>query len=254
MKSYTTGAVFSNWAAGGLIGIAEVNTSISNCYSRGNVAGDNYVGGLVGVCVGAAIEFCYSTGAVSANSVAGGFAGFIDATTSIDSCFWDMDNSGQSISAGGIGLTTQEAKYLYGYHAYGWDFARESFNGTVNCWDMDFSGIINDGYPYLFWEDGNIVSLPFPAGNGQAANPYQISNLYELFWISANPNKWNKNFIQTADINAGDTQYWNKGHGFNPIGNSENNFTGKYNGGNNVIDSLFIDRPDSDYQALLGKV
>ena len=41
----------------------------------------------------------------------------------------------------------------------GWDFESETGNGIENIWDLDMSGVINDGYPYLWYQDGNATSL-----------------------------------------------------------------------------------------------
>ncbi len=62
--------------AGGLV--AENNGgTISTCYVQGNVSGDDYVGGLVGMIMNwnGTIEDCYSTGSVSGNGWIGGLIG-----------------------------------------------------------------------------------------------------------------------------------------------------------------------------------
>jgi hypothetical protein len=43
-----------------------------------------------------------------------------------------------------------------------WDFVGNynDDSGNDDIWDMDYSGLINAGYPYLSWEDGDDVSLP----------------------------------------------------------------------------------------------
>ena len=90
------------------------------------------------------------------------------------------------------------------------------------------------------------------AGSGSGADPYQVAILEDLRWISENNLVWDSNFIQVADINAGDTENWNGGEGFSPIGNSIIKFSGSYDGQGFVIDSLFINRPGSYYQGLSG--
>lgn len=91
-----------------------------------------------------------------------------------------------------------------------------------------------------------------PAGSGSSNNPYQISNLDALRWLSENNAYWDAFFIQTADINASETQNWNSGNGFSPIGNYSNNFTGNYDGQSYTIDSLFINRPSRDHVGFFG--
>lgn len=46
--------------------------------------------------------------------------------------------------------------------SFAWDFETNPYNDEANnnYWDLDLDGIINNGYPYLAWEDGADVSLP----------------------------------------------------------------------------------------------
>ncbi|MDD4961525.1 MAG: GLUG motif-containing protein, partial [Candidatus Marinimicrobia bacterium] len=92
------------------------------------------------------------------------------------------------------------------------------------------------------------------AGDGSEGNPYQIATLANLRWLSENSDKWASGicFIQTADIDASETQYWNDGVGFSPIGNSDTKFEGNYNGSGHTISGLFINRPDESYIGLFG--
>jgi hypothetical protein len=92
----------------------------------------------------------------------------------------------------------------------------------------------------------------YSAGDGTEANPFQIATLEDLQQLSTTPADWiaDKYFIQTADIDATDTQNWNDGAGFSPIGNYNVNFSGIYNGDGYVINSLYIYRPSTDYVGL----
>lgn len=92
-----------------------------------------------------------------------------------------------------------------------------------------------------------------PEGSGTQADPYQIEILDNLLWVSTNSISWDAHFIQTADIDATDTQNWNGGEGFSPIGISEEFlFSGTYDGQDYTINGLYIDHSTSDYQALFG--
>ncbi len=88
-------------------------------------------------------------------------------------------------------------------------------------------------------------------GDGTSVNPYEITTLDNLYWLSQNSAEWDKHYIQTAYINAVDTKNWDTGAGFSPIGNESLNFAGEYNGKGYSIDSLFINR-SSDYIGLFG--
>ena len=100
-----------------------------------------------------------------------------------------------------------------------------------------------------------------PANWGQAdagteANPYLIANLGNLRWMSEMSSEWwidqhtRVHFRQTANINAAETEIWNDGQGFRPIGHDahvgqapfirSNWFIGAYNGNNHIISNLCI--------------
>jgi len=92
-----------------------------------------------------------------------------------------------------------------------------------------------------------------PEGSGTQTDPYQIEILDNLLWVSTNDSTWNAHFIQIADIDASDTQNWNNGEGFSPIGiYSDNPFTGSYNGEEHIINNLHIVLPDNDCVGFFG--
>jgi len=87
-----------------------------------------------------------------------------------------------------------------------------------------------------------------PAGTGTENDPYQITTLNNLYWMSVTPTSWDKYFEQTDNIDATSTATWNSGAGWDPIGyvNGESDylaFTGYYNGNNWLIGDLYINRP-----------
>ena len=82
-----------------------------------------------------------------------------------------------------------------------------------------------------------------PNGSGTSTDPYQISSLDNLVWIAQTDSVWDDGayFVQTADINAAETATMHIGGfnvGWSPIGNVTVKFSGKYDGGDHVIDSL----------------
>ncbi len=93
----------------------------------------------------------------------------------------------------------------------------------------------------------------FPNGDGTNSNPYQISTIENLYWISITDSVWNASFIQTSDIDATLSFNWNNGEGWNPIGNSTTPFTGNYNGQGFQIISLTINKPTTDNIGMFGK-
>ncbi|HTO15687.1 MAG TPA: membrane lipoprotein lipid attachment site-containing protein, partial [Edaphocola sp.] len=43
-------------------------------------------------------------------------------------------------------------------------------------------------------------------GDGSKSSPYEIATLDNLYWLSQTSTAWNNHFVQTADIDAFDTQ------------------------------------------------
>ncbi len=91
-------------------------------------------------------------------------------------------------------------------------------------------------------------TTPFSGGSGTSDDPYQIETVKELQMMQDYLNAY---FVLTADIDAGETENWNGGLGFEPIGffeslfNSDNEpFRGSLDGNGHVIKNLVINRPD----------
>ena len=114
-----------------------------------------------------------------------------------------------------------------------------------------------------------IPIITFSGGEGTSDNPYQIATLADLRSLSENPGYWtnSKYFIQTADIDATETNTWNVGDhdgnaetatvpmGFSCIGNSTaGSFNGKYDGQGHVVSNLYINRPSTNYVGLFGYI
>lgn len=134
---YAGGPVSGNQALGGLVGYSAAG-DITRCYATGAVTGGSYVGGLLGYDGGGGtISGCYAAGAVTGSSYRGGLIGKLYSSTVI-SCYWDTQTSGQATSAGGTGRTT--AQMLRQATYVDWDF--------VEVWRLSPSR--NGGYPYLY--------------------------------------------------------------------------------------------------------
>ncbi len=99
------------------------------------------------------------------------------------------------------------------------------------------------------------IELPeTPAGEGTPDNPYLISSLAELYWLSVTDTIWDRHFLQTEPIDAGETASWYEMAGWQPIGTIENPFTGGYNGDGHHIGSLTINRPGLEGVGLFGAI
>ena len=283
--SYCDGDVEGDTYVGGLCGYKSLGY-IYDSYSVASVSGTDNVGGLSGMLHGGGVSNCYASGEItSSGTYVGGFNGKNNGYCDVDNCFWDTVTTGMSTSPDGTGKSTNEMKTLSTYTDEGttglsdaWDFETNPFDdsGNDDDWDMDYSGNINNGYPYLSWQDGDNMALPayYGHGSGTEGDPYQISDLSDLKSLSKASPDWNKYFIQTADIDASATEYWDdsdddgNGHlyddpndltsagnneGFPPIGTVSDEFTGNYDGNGYAINELNIDRSES-YTGLFGRL
>ncbi len=94
-----------------------------------------------------------------------------------------------------------------------------------------------------------------PSGTGTQADPFLITSINNLYWISQTPSSWESYFVQTKDIDASLTASWNEGKGFVPIGSEMFHcFRGNYDGNNHIITSLKIKRIDEYCIGLFGEI
>ena len=95
----------------------------------------------------------------------------------------------------------------------------------------------------------SLQAQAMPAGSGTEADPYQIGTFDDLLWIANNSASWSSYFVQTADIDASQTQtfVWPR------IGGSyASPFAGSYDGQNFVIDGLHLEYNQSIYDMYWG--
>ena len=93
----------------------------------------------------------------------------------------------------------------------------------------------------------------YATSTGLSGDPYFISSLNNLYWLSQTSGDWDKYFEQTTDIDASTTSSWDGGAGFSPIGNITTAFTGSYDGQNHEISNLYINRPTADNIGFFGR-
>lgn len=146
-RCFSTGNVTAQFSvAGGLVGFLGVDLSIEslviNSFSKSNVSGEEFVGGLIGEVLYSSIENSYSTGYVDSSAYSsGGLIGWEFLGTVINS-YWNTETSGKNNSAGGSGRTTQQMIHPHADNTYSnWDF--------TGIWDIDTNHDLNHGYPLL---------------------------------------------------------------------------------------------------------
>ncbi|MFA5930885.1 MAG: GLUG motif-containing protein [archaeon] len=150
-NSSSVGSVIGKSNVGGLVGFSGVYGSldgslINNSYSAGDVNGASNVGGLVGnLDYYFKVNNSYSIGKVIGQNNVGGLVGYSPWKT-VTNSFWDINSSGQIISAGGIGKTTSEMKTKLTFRD--WDFN--------NNWKE-----VSNNYPILNWQQESApLSVP----------------------------------------------------------------------------------------------
>ena len=140
---------------GGLVGDNSYGI-VTQCYSTGAVSTTGElstvcVGGLVGNNSGDVIQ-CYSTGFVSANGqFTVGIGGLVGRGSTVTYSVWNIETSGLSESACGVGLTTAQMQTASTFLEAGWDFVGETENGTEDIWWI----LEGKDYPRLWWEESN---------------------------------------------------------------------------------------------------
>jgi hypothetical protein len=217
------------WIAGSYPGPAR-RSLVNNCYSSAEVSGDTCVGGLMGTNSVWSAD-CYSTGLVTGNENVGGLIGF-GQPLEMSGCFWDIDTSGQIISAGGEGKTTNEMQTASTF--LGWNACDNEGVWTI------YEG--ND-YPRLSWENRSGIPLDgqlsdFLEGTGAEDDPYLIYTAAQLALIGYFPCEWyQQHFKLMADIDLANY----KGADFNIIGRFETNtmtFGGVFDGNGHTISNF----------------
>jgi hypothetical protein len=176
---------------GGFVGSNE--GEIINCFSSGDISGEEHIGGLVGLNIGGVtdgystgsvsggvnvgglagsngriihsspypgrISNCYSSGSVSGTSPIGGLVGF-NAAGSIISCFWDMETCGLTNMCGDQEDHTAGCDYSFGKSTTEMQSADtfleagwDFVDETANGTDDIWWILEGQDYPRLWWED-----------------------------------------------------------------------------------------------------
>jgi hypothetical protein len=250
---YSTGVVRGSDSVGGLVGGDEEDYLVQ-CYSTCVVNGTgNCIGGLVGSCYANTVTQCYSTGAVRGQKDVGGLIGDAGEVKIWDS-YWDIESSGQTISAGGTGKTTAEMQ------------TASTFFMWVSC-ENEIVWTIDEGndYPRLWWEKqlGEPIRVEplsdFLTGTGTEEDPFLIYTPEQVNRIGLYPCEWDKHFKLMSDIDLSGFDGKAGRPAFNPIGvctqvieASEGRggptyqlvgtpFTGAFEGNGHVISNLTLE-------------
>ena len=246
--SYSSAGVQGRDEIGGLAGYNSYNAEIVNCYADGDVFGRRDVGGLVGNNTTAfpragkirsgTIRNCYSIVLVSGEHDVGGLVGR-NGDEGISGSFWDIEASGQTTSAGGVGKTTAEMQDPNTFIDASWYFVSEP-GGPSDIWLEPDGG----GYPILWWQLSPLPELPtFSGGTGEPDDPYLISTADELNSIGHNPRLMAAYFKLINDIDL-------VGVNFSLIGNRWYPFHGTFDGNGHTISNFSYTSTEAAYIGL----
>jgi FG-GAP repeat protein/type IX secretion system substrate protein/HYDIN/CFA65/VesB family protein/GLUG motif-containing protein len=222
-NTQASGSVTGYRYTGGFAGSIQYRSKITNCYVRSDVTGSapsayNATGGFCGyvngwgVNLGSNIENCYSTSLVHYNGIADptdrGFVGTVALTNTFINNFFVVTSSSQLADAVGAAtpkdsIAMSDATTFTDISIEGltsaWDFAY-NFNddaGDEDIWDMDTSGALNDGYPFLFWENGDDIALQEEVGVDD------IDIIEEFLLAPAYPNPFNPKTVISVQYAVG---------------------------------------------------
>ncbi|AJQ96691.1 hypothetical protein [Gynuella sunshinyii] len=161
-KVSATGNVDGIYNVGGLIGFTQavdwVSLAVHDSYAQGDVDGVTQVGGLIGFAYAegeaayVSVFRTYASGAVSGSANTGGLIGLsqdgydpddpYSSAIGVGSSYWDSNTTGQTLSAGGTGLSTVEMQC-------------PQTAGDSNCATTVYSGWSNST-----WDFGSDTAYP----------------------------------------------------------------------------------------------
>ncbi len=256
----------SGSAVGGVVGyVANGNIygQVSNVYNIGTVRnlGTGNAGGIAGVMQSGTTELSYSynSGSVlTANGIAGGLVAE-NYGTNVAGNFWDTDTSGttlsvatgSSVGTGGCfsgtctnGGTANLSSALT-YSNAGWSIASTGFTGTTPPALVNWLILDTQTRPMLRseWHPSIKTAHQLQLMSTALGESYELANDIDLASALTNASDvWGTNYNTPS------------GAGFVPIGTSTTQFTGNFDGLNNTINHLYINRPTTDYVGLFGTV
>jgi hypothetical protein len=181
----TVSSVSSTDCVGGIVGIFRSTQTasptnpnlIDNCYSKGNITGNNYVAGIVGKVeymtagIGTlTISDSYSTGLITATGTAptnlnGGIVTKASTTDAVyvTNCYYI---NGDAANANGAVAKTATVMQASGFVTL--------LNGATSNWKSDYTGgiSVNNGFPILAWRitvPGIPTNITATAGSSQVS-------------------------------------------------------------------------------------
>ena len=180
---YTSGATISNTGllnvnitgqeyVGGLAGLAEYSSAVSNSYAIGSVTGSLIAGGLVGdIGASGSISDSYSEGSTTASNYVGGLMGVGEASSNISNSYSSDSVTGSSDYVGGLAGYIESSAVISNSYATGSVTGGGVIGGLVG--ENDHSTISNS------YATGSVTGTYFVGGLvGYTQNSFSVSNSF----------------------------------------------------------------------------
>ena len=248
---------------GGIVGCTvqnEEETSITNCYAKGDLLGNCIVGGIVGYGDGASVANCYTTGNLSgmgnAHSIAPSDGGIGFSPTSITNCY-----------ATGLvnGVLSDQAANQASFDSSMLDgtiWNTSGANPVLKVIKPPVDPIPGDGYINSITQksQSELQALGYVACTAEnlavgGNTKFYISSAEELQALATATNSGvntsGRTFTLSSDIDLSTVCSSALGNSWTAIGDSSHNFNGTFDGNGHIINNLYIDG-NSDYQGLFG--
>lgn len=158
--SHNAGNVCGESNVGGIVGRCVNKETVHNCYNTGAVRGNKYIGGIVGCGDSFTLYNCYNSGYIDSNDIAGAILSSEDilwGRAGVAACFYLKNPNvifglGSAIencdTEGTTACTKDELKKQETFT--NWNFKK--------TWSIDAE--INQGYPYLQWQESMLSDIP----------------------------------------------------------------------------------------------
>lgn len=161
-----------------------------------------------------------------------------------ETSYWDIQVSGVGSDPGysSEGLTTSQ---MTGLNAKG-NLDSFDFQNTWQTVSTEDS-YSSDGYPILRNVNKTVQLreqgiVQFAGGKGTDADPFEINSCQMLQNMDYN---LTASYELVQDIDCSDTENWNNGQGFDPLGGFDNYFNGSLDGNGASVSGLYSNGPDS---------
>ena len=227
-------------------GITAVNYAgdITSVFAKGTVSTQGscvFSGGLIGCLMAGSANYSYSTAAVTAIGESGSMGGLMGENIlgpgSIHSCFWDIEASALTYSAGGKPVNSQLMKSRVVFQNAGWANKGWVMDDGVDVPRLAWEGSVGSGIP--------IAQVPF-AGSGTYYDPYRIYTAEEFALLSWYEDILDKYIILMNDLDLSGVPLY-------PIGDL-GPYIRTFDGKGHTLYNVKIHQPGSDYIGLFSMI